>query len=233
VALGEQPGFDRAVASGSVNELKQRIADNLRRIASEGVEGDFAIPIALVFVVDKANGGDGIAQEVVQRFRLLDAESRDIIDFHFLGWTMSPDRSPRFSLDAFNGCRDALRAKGVNGFGGNADLYVLDAWLRGGVVAELDFSDAIHVDLSTAATRKVFPTLGGFLQSLIEAAEAVRATAPRDGVSFRISDRLQLASAKQSLLDFFLDTWAKAIGGAKVRDLVTRGVGPKLDLASL
>lgn len=226
-------GFDRSYASGSVEKLKQRIADNLLRMAAEGVQGEFAVPVALLFIVDKANGGDGIAQEVALRFGLLDSESRNVIDFHFVGWTMGEDGVPKFDLKAFGKCRDALRNKGVRGFGGNADLYIVDAWLRNGTLAELDFEDAIYVDLSTANARKVFPTVGGFLQALIEAAEAVRAAAPQGGITFRISDKLLLAAGTQSLIDFVLDTWAKAVGGSRIKDLVTRGVGPRLDLKSL
>ena len=227
--MNQAAGFDRSYATSSVDVLKQRIADNLLRMREETGATSFTMPVALLFVLDEDNGGDPTARETVARFGLLNAESRNVLDFHFLGWKQE-NSGLSFDLGSFIDCRDALRRAGVRAFGGNADLYLVDAWFRDGAVG-LDFTDALYLDLSTAASRKLFPTLGGFFQSLIAATDAVRAEYGKASAVFRISDALQLAAGRQSLIDYFLDLWAKPIGGSKVRDLVTKGVGPRIELS--
>src|SRR4051794_7914201 len=93
----------------------------------------FVMPCGLLLVIDKDNGGDITAEELVKRFHLLDQESRDIIDFYFLGWKWVGSwrrEGIRFDLAAFESCRKTLRDAGVDHFGGNADLILVDAHYR-------------------------------------------------------------------------------------------------------
>jgi hypothetical protein len=228
----ESKGFERSYVTGSVPEFQRRVADNLIRLTEDTGDAEFAIPIALFLVIDEESGGDNTAKEIAKRFGLLDVESRDVIDFFFLGWRRSADGKVSFDLSAFTECRNALRKVGVRAFGGNADLFVLDVWMRRGVI-ELDFTRAMHVDLAETKAKGTITTAGGFLQGLIDAAESVRTAAKGESPTFRISDRLGLASAKQSFVDFVLDKWGVLLGAKKLADLVTRNVGPVVDLARL
>jgi hypothetical protein len=222
--------FERAYATGTVAEFQQRVADNLLQIAGEIGEREFAIPLALFLVISPEAGGDQTADEMIRRFGLLDVESRNVIDFFFLGWRAGTQGRPEFDLQAFASCRDALRRVGVTRFGGNADLIIVDAWLRETRV-DLDFERAIHIDLASARGRLGTP--GAFLQGLIAAAEDIRGSVGSMGPTVRISDRLGLASARRSLLDFILDKWGKAIGAPTLAELATRRLGPTVELSEL
>lgn len=225
-------GFERSYATGHVADFQARVADNLIRLAAETGQQEFAVPVAIFLVVDEKNGGDQTAQEIVKRFGLLDVESRNVIDFFFLGWNKQPDGALAFSLEAFSECREALRNAGVTGFGGNADLYVLDAWYRQDKV-DLDFTRAIHLDMAEAAAKGTIERVGSFLQGLMAAAEGVRSAGTAPGVVFQISDRLGLASAKQSLLDYLLGKWGELIGAKKLAQIAIRPVGRVVDLSRL
>ena len=135
--MNSQRGFARAYTTGYVEDFKRRISDNLERLADESDNTEFAVPVALFLVIDEENGGNAIAREVVNRFNLLDRESKDAIDFFFLGWGKDPTGKLRFNLNAFMQCRDSLQKIGVKKFGGIADLFVLDAWYRGARVESL------------------------------------------------------------------------------------------------
>lgn len=203
----------------------------LQLLSEEAGQSRFVIPIGLFLVVDEANGGDQVAQEVIRRFHLLNLEPRDIIDYYFLGW----DREVglRFDLQSFHDCRTELQRLGIERFGGNADLILLDAHFFGGVDhVVLDFPKAVHIDLSQASAEKVFPTLGGFLQGLIDAARDVRDSPPSAlAPTFYISDRLGLAIAKRSILNFVFEKLGKLIGARELASVAVRRSGPPVLLS--
>jgi hypothetical protein len=160
-------------------------------------------------------------------------ESRRVIDFFFLGWAQAKG-TLAFDLQAFQACRDALRAVGVREFGGYADLILVDAWQRADGVS-LDFAHAIRIDLAEAVAQKRIENIGGFFQGLIDATERVRQAAGRGGHGLveRISDRLGLAIGKASLIDYVLETWGKIIGAPKLLAVATRRIGPVVNLKTL
>jgi len=216
-------------------------------------QSHFVVPIALLMVVDEANGGDTTAQELVRRFDLLHRESGNVIDFYFMGWDWinegNRSQGIRFDLKKFENCRKVLKRLGVKSFGGNADLILVDAhhWYTPGMSpidvdappnmgptgVTLDFSEAIHLNL--ASRREDLPVLGELLQNIIDAAESVRSDAdvhdPR--VTFRISDRLGLATAKRSFLSFILEKFGAVIGAKKLEALAVRNIGPVVGLHEL
>src|SRR5580692_55389 len=71
---------------GDVAIFKQRLLHRLKLLAQESGRSQFVMPVGLVLVIDKQNGGDVTAQELVDRFGVVDMESRNLIDFYFLGW---------------------------------------------------------------------------------------------------------------------------------------------------
>ena len=230
--------FFQALPAGSKALFKARLQSRMRELAAESGLDEFTMPVALVLVVDEANGGDVTAQELVRRFNLLDFESRNLVDFYFLGWLPVDPRDRRrgirFDLDDFESCRAALREVGLKPFGGNADLILLDARYRSARVG-LDFSSAIRIDLSAGKAADHFPTLGGFLQAIIEALEEIRPgdlPAGGDAGVADLSDRLGLGIAKQSLLEFVLEKWGKVIGAGKLASLAVRDLGPEVNLAA-
>ena len=225
----------RAHASGAIEDFKQRVLDILLRLQEETGQQEFCVPVGIFPVLDTANGGDSTGEELIRRFNLMDLESRDVIDFFFLGWQLSPGGSQplTFDLAAFLSCRDALKRAGVKGFGGYADLLLFDAWLRKGRVI-LDFEQALHIDLAEALTLKRMTNVGGFLEGLLEATEEIRKDADIGAsATVRISDKLGLATAGRSMLGFVLDKWGKILGANSLLSLATRRVGPKVDLAKI
>ncbi len=232
-------GFKKVFASGAIEEFKLSVVDRLKTRASESGKTDLVLPIGIFLVLDKENGGDVTAQELTSRFRLLGSESRNVIDFYFLGWKMRDPKDAakgvEFDLEEFESCRTALQKAGVKKFGGNADLILCDARYSGGHIT-FNFEEALRVDLSTEVANKNLPNLGLFLQSIIEVAEDIRTSSGRGStgsVVFSISDRLGLAIAQQSLLDFIMEKWGKIIGARSLAAVAVRNLGPKLDLANL
>jgi hypothetical protein len=234
--------------------FKQRLLHRLKELAEESGRSQFVMPVGLVLVIDRTNGGDVTAQELVDRFRLVDMESRNLIDFYFLGWRRTADESDRgaghpeagkqgdatepairFDLKSFEKFRTALKDAGVGQFGGNADLILVDAHYAPDDIS-LDFQEAIRVDLSLSRAEDDFPTLGSFLQAVIEAAEQVRHDAvllQDGGLVFAISDKLGLAIAKKSLLDAFLEKFGKILGAKKLAAVAVRRIGPVVPLRQL
>lgn len=150
------------------------------------------LPVGLLLVVDEENGGDATAQELVKRFNLLHVESQNAIDFYFLGWEWrwegNRSKGIQFNPEYLRLCRDALRTAGVKTSGGNAELILVDAVFEGtlGPYGEdrsqgifypsgiaLNFKEAIYVNMSKSRDEKEIPSVGDFLQSIIQAAKDV------------------------------------------------------------
>jgi hypothetical protein len=213
-------------------EFPRRLSARMTELSQESGEREFLMPVGLVLVVDKENGGDATAEELVSRFELLNFESRNVIDFYFLGWSQDFSGKLNFRLADFERFRSFLLEKGIKQFGGNADLILVDAHYKDSNV-NLNFQQAIRIDLSTSSEEGHFSTLGSFLQSIIDAAEQVEADrqgALARGLVFSISDRLGLAVAKSSILDFVLEKWGKIIGARKLKQLAVQNLGPCIPL---
>jgi len=227
--------FERAYSISAISDFRQRINDNMMRLERETRMSEFAVPVCILLLLDQANGGNAVGEEIVRRFNLIDVESRNVIDFYFMGWSRGKSEpfALEFDLSAFQACRQALSKVGVESFGGYADLLLFDAWLRSGRVS-LDFSHALHIDLADALASKKINSAGGFLEGLLQAAEGIRDDASSDSSAvIRISDKLGLAVAKRSILDFVLDKWGKIIGGSSLVPLAVRRAGSVVDLAKL
>jgi hypothetical protein len=120
----------------------------------------------------------------------------------------------------------------VRKFGGYADILIFDVCYRDGRI-RLDFERAIHIDLAAAVKAGTVSTARGFLQGLLDATAAVRSNARETGGAVAISDRLGLAVARKSFLDFVLQSWRKAIGARQLLPLCVQNIGPVVDLAEL
>jgi hypothetical protein len=231
------------VAIRDFDDFRRVLGHRLSRLYLENYinaeRKSFVMPVGLFLMIDEENGGDVTARELAKRFNLLHSESQDVIDFYFLGWEwVKPwDRSGgiRFNLKSFESCRKTLRAIGIDKFGGNADLILVDAHftLR---EKSLNFKKAIHVNLSSSTAEKEIPPVGEFLQSIIEAARAVRESAsasPDQDVVFSISDRLGVATARKSFLDFIYKKWGEIIGAKKLQAVAVRNIGPRVKLRDI
>lgn len=194
------------------------------------------MPVGLLLIIDHDNGGDASASEAIRRFNYLDFESRDFVDFYFLGWKRTVKASPHsitFSLDGFSACKRALERAGVRQFGGYADLILLDAVYNGHAIT-LNFAEAMHIDLAAAVKGMQIESIGRLLQSIIEGIAMLKndqdfAKRP----TFYLSDYLSLAIAKDSMLDAILTKLAHYIGGKKLKAVVTRDIGPVIGLSEL
>ena len=175
-----------------------------------GKNTPFVMPVGLLLLVDQANGGDVAAHELRARFRLLHHESQNIIDFYFLGWERSRNSRRgvddiRFNLESFESCRKILKQAGIDKFGGNADLILVDAHYTSQGVT-LKFQEGIYLNLSGSVANSTIPSVGEFLQSLIRATEEVRASradAAAEGFVFSISDKLGLAPLRNRSCNSF------------------------------
>jgi hypothetical protein len=248
--VGGGGGFDSFLSA-----LHHRLHILCREAAAQPTESEdysFVMPIGLFLVVDEANGGNATAKELVKRFNLLHEESRTAIDFYFLGWEWSDatdhSKGIKFNLKSFERCRKILKDAGIHKFGGNADLILVDVRCKfkvikrdlkngmhtvGPIQEQFNFHEAIYVNLATSLSNKHIPSLGDFLQSIIDAAESLQSGAPRSRAVYSISDKLGIATAKRSLLGFFLKTWGAIIGADKLETLAVRDLGPDLDISEL
>jgi hypothetical protein len=216
-----------------------------------GLLRNFSMPCGIFLVIDEDNGGDSTAKEIIKRFNLLHEESGNVIDFYLLGWkwTEKGNRSKgiTFDLKSFNSCRNILKEQGIRSFGGNADLILVDVHRHfrqlkgyepgvGGLEYILDFQNAIHINLSSRTKAKDIPDIGEFLQSIVAAAEEVKSdvkSRKTKRVIYSISDKLGLAIAKRSILDFFYKKWGGIFGAKKLDVVAIRNIGPKVSLLKL
>jgi hypothetical protein len=235
---GTPSGFQKAVSIVTLSHFKHRLVDRVRTLAVEFGANDFVFPIVLVLAIDEQYGGDSTAKELVRRFPLLEFESHNALDFYFLGWQLrnplDPSKGIEFDLPAFEDCREALRRVGIATFGGNADIVVLDARYEQPNVF-LDFTQALHINLSDAVKNNSVENLGSFLQGMIDTANSLRNADIQgsDALTFRLSDKLGLAVARKSILAFILEKWGALIGAKKLQILATRRLGPRVNLVDL
>jgi hypothetical protein len=227
----------QAIAVSGVQLLKLRLLGRMQALARETGEAGFVLPVALCLLADQAHGGELTAQELAKHFKLSDFESRNLVDFYFLGWSVAGAkdgaREPQFDDRSYQGFRQALRAAGVRDSGGNADLILVDACYLAGTV-RLNFSAAIRLDLAAARRQKQFASVAGVLQSMLDAIAGLRSRGRADfGADFRLSDALGLAVAKQSLVDWLFAGWGAFLGARNVADLTVRDLGPDLRLMDL
>jgi hypothetical protein len=239
--LGGPTSSGSSRSSGGFPDFQQRLYFRMEELYAEQRhklgESRFVMPVGLFLLVDKTNGGDVTAQEICDRFHLLNRESHNIIDFYFLGWqwidSSLRSKGIRFNLESFESCRNSLKQAGIDKFGGNADLILVDAhYYRQDVT--LKFRQAIYLNLSGSVANATIPSVGEFLQSLIRATEDVRRTradAGTKGFVFSISDKLGLATAKKSILQFIFKKWGEIIGAKTLEALAVRRVGPDIRLS--
>jgi hypothetical protein len=226
----------------TIGDFSHTVMVRLHRLKIRTGHQEFRLPVGIFLVIDEESGGDQVAQEIAKRFRLLNNESRDLLDFYFLGWlgpgcaTSHGRIVPRltFDPDSFSDCRRGLESVGVRRWGGNADLILVDAQCTP-TGAVLRFDQAIQIDLSRGVSQGDLPSLGGFLQSIVDAASAVRAEMRRQrhgrnsshGPVWLMSDKLGIAVSKESLLNWFLEKWGAIIGGKQLAALSVRNLaGP-------
>lgn len=244
---GDFPGGEGF--QGFIETLSGRL-DTLAREYGKGKSGnsknlDFVMPIGIFLVLDKDNGGDVTADELVRRFHLLHAESDKAIDFYFLGWQWCDDgdrtKGIRFELESFHKCRRALKEIGVATFGGSADLILVDVRYRyhtaktnregqpapyGYSEQEFNFPEAVQINLASSREQKKLPPVGEFLQSIIAVAEDLRQSDTSSNPVFTISDKLGIVTAKRSFLDYILKKWGSIIGAETLELLAVRKLAP-------
>lgn len=211
------------------SEFRKRLMLRVTELAEEFDQQTFIVPVALVLVLDAEHGGNITAQELMKRIHLLDLESRNFIDFYFLGWEESGD-DLTFNIKEFVSFVEMLAPHGIV-FGGDADLVLLDAvFTQDSASLTLDFSKAVHLNLAALMSEQKFPTLGKLLQDIVFAAKELRITHAEsiDGAISpvtAISDALGLAIAKESFVEWFLEKLGKMIGASKLNAVATRNLG--------
>jgi hypothetical protein len=218
---------------GTVSQFKDRLLKRMEELSLEFHKKAFRMPVGLFLVVGQKSGGDSTAQEIAKRFKLIDLESQNVIDFYFLGWSKDPSGTIKFDEEDFTECRRFLEANEIKKFGGNADLILVDAVRHEDGSVILDFPEAIRIDLSASKAEKGFLTLGSFLESIIETAKAVKSDVPgatATGIVFEMSDKLGIAITKNSILNFILEKFGKIIGAKKLKDLAVKDLGQPLEI---
>jgi len=211
----------------------RKLKRSLRSHASSSKFSKPVIPVGLFLLIDEKNGGDTTAEELRRRFNLLDFQSANVIDFYFLGWNRARGDGIAFNMNAFNRFKTLLKSFGICDFGGYADLILVDAFVDSiePLSYTLKFSSAVHIDISREISMGHYPSLGWFLESIIKAAEeAEKSLSGNDayGVVHSISDQVGLVVAKESILNFFLETMGYIIGASKIQGLAVKYLGPNL-----
>jgi hypothetical protein len=228
--------WKRSITASSFGEFKHRLQDRMVRLGNETGMTPLVMPIGLFLVLDEANGGDRSADEAIRRFQLIDFESRDFLDFYFLGWKTPTDPNDKkiiFDLASFSECRRALEKAGVRKFGGYADLILVDARYDNQSVV-LNFDEAIRIDLASAVSGKQVESVGALLESIIQAASRLKDDKElAERYTFRLSDRLALAVARESMLESLLTKFGSFFGASKMQSVCTRDLGPPVSLADL
>ncbi len=216
--------------SWDIEKFRANLEYRIDALREESGMKRFSFPIGLFFVIDEANGGDATAVELERRFHLLDIESKNFIDFHYLGWNDLME----FELSAFEDFRNFLRKNGLTEFGGNADLILIDLEVDNDQ-ASLRFDRAIRVDLSERAVREG-QSLGRFLQNIVSAAERLYPDYLKQTGSsavYEISDSLGIAYAQKSFLQWVLKKWGGIVGATGLKDLALQRLGPSIFLEDL
>ena len=222
--------MEMARNSLDIADFKDSLQNRIITIKNESGLKQFSFPVGLFFVIDEENGGDATAVQLVRRFHLLDRESKNFIDFYYLGW----DDDDGFELDAFEDFRNFLKHRGISMFGGNADLILVDLDVDHDHTT-LRFDRAIMIDLSERVSREN-QSLGKFLQDLVAAAEKLDRITPykaESGAVYAISDTLGIAYAKTSFIRQVLEKWGSIIGAAGLKDLAVQKIGPQIALEEL
>jgi hypothetical protein len=229
-----------AATSRFLNAAFARIIAKLDDLYEEAGQKAIRIAVGLFLVIDQKNGGDSTSEELIRRFHMLDISSANIIDFYYLGWMdysesfYDPKQELEFCLPDFQACRITLKKDyGVTDFGGYADLILVDAEIdTTGKYPRyvLHFEEAIRVDLAKSIKLGDIPSLGEFLDSLINAAEEFKNDQPNCGGAYYISDKLGLMYAKQSLLTSIFDKWGKFIGANTLKHLAVRNLGKTAEI---
>lgn len=231
------------ITVGPFEDFVGKLESRMKSLAAERGEKDFAFPVGLLLIIDEENGGNHAAAEVVRRLHLLGRESKNVIDFYYLGWKIRqapPSEGQKistpeavFDLGHFMSCRISLASAGMKKFGGNADLILVDAEWRNGS-SSLRFDRAIQIDLSRLEGPGPLSSLGAFFQALIEISDEIQAKGGRyEDVTLELSDRLGLLVAKHSAIQFLLDKFGGVVGASRLSSLVTKSVGPAITLERL
>ncbi len=229
-----------AFVVGSLKYLQETIDLRLQLLAKEaGLP--LILPVGLFLVIDAANGGNDIAQELVKRVHLLDQESKNVIDFYYLGWRCEKGSIPsrvgddalEFNLQNFVTVREGLSRLGIREFGGNANLVVLDAEMTEKGFF-LNFGRVIRIDLAADIKSGRFVSLGDLTERLIRGAEEVRMTAATgDSPVCRISNHLGLVYSRQSILDALCERFGKWFGAPRLQSLAVTNAGPRVSGSEL
>ena len=226
-----------AFASGSIEEFIVNVEQRLKvKSRANPNAQNCVIPIGIMLVLDKANGGDDKAEELVRRFFLLDYESSEFIDFYYMGWCMR-NKKLEFRRELFTECREVLRRSGIEQFGGNADVILVDSELaKDHATPILHFDQAIRIDLSLDLQSKEYPTVGSFLYAVVHAARkntAVNKENPFCSPITGISNEIGLQQVRKSLLDYVLEKFGKIINAKQLQAFAVKRIGPKKSLSEI
>jgi len=226
-----------AFAHGSIEEFIVKVRTRLRaKLRARPDAQNCVIPICIMMVLDRANGGDDKAEELVRRFFLLHDESSEFIDFYYMGWCMRNGKL-EFIRELFSECREVLRISGIDQFGGNADVILVDSELaKDNASPVLHFDQAIRIDLSLDLQSKEYPTVGSFLYAVIHAAR--ENTTANNGSPFCspitcISNELGLRQVRKSFCDFVLEKFGKIINAKQLQTFAVKRICPKKSLTEI
>ena len=223
--------------SGSIEEFYTQVNRRIRKKKrANPKEQTCVMPVGIFLVLDKDNGGDTKAEELINRFFIMDKESSEFIDFYYLGWRMRHD-NPVFNINLFSKCRDVLRECGVNEFSGNADIILVDAELSFNAESPiLNLDRAMRIDISLDLQSEVYPTVGHFLYAVVRAAKEYNENHKGSEIYSPIeciSNSLGIGQARKSLISFMLDQFGKFINAKQLQAFDVKQIGPKLSISDI
>lgn len=223
--------------SGSIEEFCTQVDRRIRKKKRVNPQKQNCVmPVGIFLVLDKANGGDTKAEELINRFFFLNKESSEFIDFYYLGWSMRNEK-PVFDIKLFSECRDVLRKRCIREFSGNADLILVDAELSNDNESPiLNFDRAMRIDLSLDLQSKDYPTVGHLLCEVVKAAmeynENHKGTKMYSPIEC-ISNILGIRQAGKSVKNFILDKFGKPINAEQLQAFAVKQIGPKQSISDI
>jgi hypothetical protein len=221
-----------------------RIVTRLEAIYAESNGKCKRLPVGMFFVIDKENGGNDVCDEIVRRFRLLGAASKSYMDFYYLGWVDydyinqvdKDDGSLYFCMSDFDAIKEAFRKEyRIRCFNGYADLLLVDVELDDTGTHNkvyFNFQDAVSIDMSKAIKSGDIPSLGEFMERLIEAAASFRSENDQGSSVAFISDTLGIMYAKENVIRYVFKKWGEIVGANSLKHLATSGLGSRMEIVN-
>jgi len=192
---------------------------NLDDLPSGKVKG----PVGLFLVPEDGANGSKLAKEIVGSYEFWDIRSAEFFDGIFLGWGY--DAGPAYSPIAFANCVSEMENQTTWQYKAGAHLVLVD-FLYDPInrQGELDFSNAIPLDITDLLAKKKWKQLGELLEEIVRPIKLGK-THGKEILVYEVSDYLGLLRTRRVAWETLVKKiggllgWADDVAQYAVRDL--------------